>query len=34
MALEDPKMSKYGTAGKRKCISLTTAHKLEIIRRL
>jgi hypothetical protein len=34
MVSEDPKMSKQGTAGKRKCITLTIPQKLEIITRL
>lgn len=34
MASEDPKMSKQGTAGKRKHVTLMIHQKIEIIRRL
>jgi hypothetical protein len=34
MASEDPKMSKQGTAGKRKHVTLTVPQKLETTRRL
>jgi len=34
MDLEGPNVSKEGTAGKRKHITLTSVQKLEIIRRL
>jgi hypothetical protein len=34
MALKDPKMSKQGTAGKRKRVTLTIPQILEIIRSL
>jgi len=34
MASEDPKMSKQGTAGKRKLVTLTVPQKLETTRRL
>jgi hypothetical protein len=34
MALEDPEISKQGTAGKRKHVTLTVPQKLEIIRKL
>jgi hypothetical protein len=34
MASKDPKMSKQGTACKRKRVILTTPQELEIIRRL
>jgi hypothetical protein len=34
MALKDPKISKQGTTGKRKHVTLTIHHKLEIIRGL
>jgi hypothetical protein len=34
MATEDPKVSKQGTAGKRKCMVLKIPQKLDIIRRL
>jgi hypothetical protein len=34
MASKDPKMSKQGTAGKRKPVTLMIPQKLEIIRRL
>jgi hypothetical protein len=34
MDLEGPSVSKQGTADKRKYVTLTTAQKLEIVRRL
>jgi hypothetical protein len=34
MASKDPRMSKQGTAGKRKPVTVTVAQKFEIIRRL
>jgi hypothetical protein len=34
MASEDPKMSRQGTAGNRKHLTLTVLQKLEIFRRL
>jgi hypothetical protein len=34
MALEEPKMSKQGTTGKRKHVTLTFPQKLETTRRL
>jgi hypothetical protein len=34
MASEDPKMSKQGTAGKRKHVTLTFPQKLETTKRL
>jgi hypothetical protein len=33
MASQHPKMSKQGTAGKRKCVNCMIPQKLEIIRR-
>jgi hypothetical protein len=34
MASEDPKVSKQGTAGKRKCMSVKIPQKRDISRRL